>query len=392
MKKLFQSLHLNEIGLFELLVALYPIISQYEWGALHMNFVWLLILDVIAILKGTSVKWFKPLTVLLFFYAIHELVVFIGFTRMPMYMIGDVLSSLIIAASIPIVASAVNFNKLVGSFQWVAIVCLGGMVYHYVLIISGSIGSVHPLTLPFFPAQDLSSRAFENIGRPTSFFWEPSSYATFMIIPMFLCLTERSFLVAIVYALSVFLSSSTNGIIFTVVLFLMFVLSGGNFRTNQKVLTAIVLVGLGYVLFNSELFTQGVDKMENTEISGNQRISNGYNLLRATPGIYLVTGADAANVNDFLVKHPEIDKTKLTFLGTGNLFVSDFWRIWIKYGIFGLVLVLWMYLATYRRCKALRPYIVVLLIAFFSQSVVFGSIWGYQWIFMLGYMNYERTS
>ena len=391
MKKLFQTLHLNEVGVFELLVALYPIISQYAWGIVHMNFVMFLLLDVIAFVKNPKTIWFKRLTILTVFYALHELIVYVFFAGMPTYMIGDVMSSLIIAISIPIVVSAVNYQKLVGSFHWVALLCLGGLFYHYMLIISGNVSSIHPLTLPLFPAQDMSSRAFEDIFRPTSFFWEPSSYATFMVIPLFLCLSERNFVMGSIYALSLFLSSSTNGIIFVVVLLAVFFIRG-SLKWYHKALLLILAVALGYSLFNMEYFSQGVDKMENTEIMSSQRIMNGPNLVAATPGEYLILGADAANINDFLLKHPEINTGKLIFLKSGSLFVSDFWRILVKYGVLGLILVLLMYVRVIKRCEPLRPYLYVLVVALFSQSVVLGSSWGYEWVFILAYLlNYERT-
>ncbi len=392
MNRLFERLHLNSIGFFEILVALYPIISQYSFGVLHMNFVMLLFLDIMAVIRNPKTKWFGPLTALIVFYSVHELIVYLFFTDMPRYMVGDVLTSLIIAVSIPIVATAVHYEKLVGSFQWVALLCLGGLIYHYLLIMSGNLSSVHPLTLPFFPDLDLSSRAFEDIYRPTSFFWEPSSYATFMMIPLFFCLSERIFLLGTFYALSIFLSSSTNGIILSSFLFAGFFFIG-NFKAYQKVIVAFLVIILSFSLFNSSLFTQGVDKIENTSLSSNQRIMNGPNLVSETPGQYLFFGADAPNIIDFLSKHPDINTSKLTFLGSGGLFVSDFWRVLVKYGFFGLIPVLLMYFKAYKLCKEIRPYILVLLVALFSQSVVLGSSWGYEWIFIIAFIfAHERQN
>ena len=305
-------------------------------------------------------------------------------------MVGDVVSSLIIALSIPIIASTVDCTKLKGTIQWVALLCLGGLLYHFTIMTRGGVDSIHPLTLPFFPSLEDTSRAFEEIRRPTSFFWEPSSYATFMVIPVFLCLSERNILMGCIYALSLFLSSSTNGIIFIAVLFSGFFFVS-NYKVYQKVLVALSLVALGYMLFNSDLFIQGVDKRESTELSDNQRIMNGPNLVAVTPSEYLLLGADAANINDFLHLHPDIDKSKLRFLKTGSLFVSDFWRVLVKYGIIGLLLVLWMYFKAYKMNMPIRPYILVLLVALFSQSVVFGNSWGFEWIFILSFIyGYER--
>lgn len=392
MKKLLQLLHLHDVGVFELLVALYPIFSQYVWGVIHMDFAMFLILDGIALFKNPRIKWFGPLTALIIFYALHEFIVFVGYTDMPTYMIGDVMTVLIIAISIPIVASAVDYKKLVGSFHWVALLCLGGLIYHYQLIISNNISSIHPLTFPFFPDQEINSRAFEDIFRPTSFFWEPSSYATYMLIPLFLCLLEKNYVIGTIYALSIFLSSSTNGILFVAILLVGLILQG-ELKWSQKIILVLLAITLGYALFNSNWFTQGVDKIESTEIEGNQRIMNGPNLVAETPIEYLILGVDAANINDFLQKHPSINTGSLSFSYSGRIFISDFWKVLVKYGIIGLFLVILMYVGILKKCKTLRPYIYVLIVALFSQSAVLGSIWGYEWVFILSYYwNYERTS
>ena len=194
------------------------------------------------------------------------------------------------------------------------------------------------------------------------------------MIPLFLCMLDRNFVLAAIFALSLFLSSSTNGIIFTAVLFAGFFFAG-NFKVYQKVFVAILSIVLGFALLNSDLFSLGVDKIERTNFETNQRIMNGPNLVSVTPSEYLLWGADAPNINDFLKQHNEISTSNLIFLANGNLFVSDFWRVWVKYGIIGLILVLLMYFKAFRLSKGIRPYLYVLCVALFSQSVVFGSAW-----------------
>ena len=50
MKKIIDYLHLKDVGFFELMFAMYPIILGYQYGGIPMQLVMLLIMDIIAIL------------------------------------------------------------------------------------------------------------------------------------------------------------------------------------------------------------------------------------------------------------------------------------------------------------------------------------------------------
>ena len=385
MKKIIDYFHLDKIGGFELLFAFFPILSQYNFGKVYFAIIFLLIMDFISLAKGRKPYMFKPLLLFLVFYIIHEIPILIGFG-------GNVfgfLQNLLTIASIFFIVPALRMEKLLGAIYLVALISMGGLIYHAALLLSGNIGELHPLTLPFLPSFDAESRAMEIILRPTSFYWEPSSYITFMLIPMLFSLLEKKYVFTFAIVFLNLLSGSTNGIALSFLMLAFYALTQ-DVGLMSKVLVTIAGVAMGYFLMTSELFEVGVEKMNNTEIGSNQRLHNGIALIKAMPLEHIITGFPANDVTDYYYKNQNIKIADITPLDTGNVFVSDFWGVLAKYGIIGLLLYFNIYLFFFKKDRALRPYLLTLFVAMFSQCLFPGPLFAFQMMILLVYMKYGQ--
>lgn len=191
MKRIISYLHLKEVGVFELLFVMYPILSGYRYGNIPMLLVILLLLDVVAIYKGRLRVRFdaKYLKLAAFFVVFHETILFVTMKSIPSYFVNLYISYIVIFLSIYLVAPMLNYRKLIGSFSWIAIISIGGLLYQYMILLGG--GSVTPIPLPFLPALDEGTRVYSFLNRPSSFFWEPQSFCSFMFVPLFLALYEK---------------------------------------------------------------------------------------------------------------------------------------------------------------------------------------------------------
>lgn len=387
----FRYLHLHEVGLIELLLAFYPIIGQYSWGMLHLNSLTLIVIDILIILLKRSRTRFDALLLIFILFCLFKqlLCFFISKSHPTM---GSLFYDIVIVISIPIISSNIDPKRFIGSISWVTILCLLGILYHYSLFLSGRYEYINPLTLPFLEF-DSTSRALDEISRPTSFFWEPASYAVFMIIPIFYYLYEKKYVISTILILSVFLSGSTNGIFFVFVLLLSRLIFT-KFRFSYLIIS-ILLIGITYyALYNYKGFEVGVKKMENTDYENNVRIANGPRLVSKMPIDHLLIGFPSPTVEKYLEGNHNINQVGLGFqvTKTGNklLFVSDFWRILAHFGVIGLALLLICYFSKFRRCVALRPYIIVLLVSLFTQSLVLGLMWTFEWIFIISFVNLQK--
>lgn len=389
MKKIINYFHINEIGGLELLFAFYLILSGYTYGPVSFTWLVLLIMDVWAIKRKVVFSFFKPILYLLIFYLIHELIVLAFFSGFASYHINRVFSSLIVLSSVFIIVPALDYKKMVGSLYVVAIISMVGLLYHYFLLASGRFGDIHPLTLPFLPEMSTDSRSFEIILRPTSFYWEPAAYVTFMMVLLFLALWEKKYLFAGVILVLNLLSTSTNGIILSFLMVVIFVFTQ-KIGTWSRILIVVASVFLVSFLLTSDIFEQGVQKMEmeSADVQGSIRLSNGPNLIKAIPSSDLIFGIPAANIDDYYKMNPSIHSASIGFTDKDTIYVTDLWMVLIKYGIIGLLLYLNVFYSILKRQRLIWPYLFVLIVAMFSQSVFLGSTYAFQIIFMLVFCRY----
>lgn len=386
MKKIIEYFHLNNIGALELFFAFFPILSQYNWGSLYGEIVALAIMVFISVFKGIRPFFFKPLLLFLIFFILHEIPIVIGYNGNIYGFLQQIISMLAIFFIVP----ALRYDKLIGPLYLVGILSMGGLLYHYLLLVSGNLGDIHPITLPFLPELSSESRAMEVIVRPSSFFWEPASYVTYMMIPLFLSMHEKKYAMTFAIVFFNLLSGSTNGIFLSFAILLFYVLAKST-RIFTKVMIVVAGIAMSYFFFNSDLFEQGVEKMENTEVDSNQRLHNGRALISAMPLQHIILGFPADNVTSYYRSDSRISSsTIIPSRLSGNVFVSDLWRVLAKFGIFGYILFWNIYLWFYKKDKSTRPYILTLIVAMISQSLFLGAFFTFQMMVLLTYVNRDN--
>lgn len=377
-KKIIEYLNLNHIGFLEIGVALYPILAGYSYGVIKGNMVFLILLAIISLFRNSisiSTKW---LNILSLFVVVHEALLML-IIPVKGYFINSTISILIICLCIIPISRAINYAKLVGSLNWVSIISIGGLIYQVGIVMSG--GTVSPLKIPFMPDLDSGSRLFEVVTRPTSFFWEPAALVTFLMIPLFISLTQKKYLWTGILILAMFLSTSSTGILMSIVMLIVYVLTQKiSFRT--RLFVVVFGLSLTFALLNSSYFEAGVNKIENIDPEKNARLMNGLFLYKSLDTSETIFGIEAANVDDYYAKHGGI------YFGFGNIFVPAFWLTLAKYGVIGLIIFIGLYINFIIKDRTLLPYIIVLFISMFFQSISIGSSgFAYQLIFLYSYIG-----
>lgn len=384
MKKLVQYLHLNEIGLLEMLFAFYYILSGYSWGVIKGNVFFALLMAIIAFAKKKKNRFaMRELLWVIVFVFIHELILFFGISG-PQYMINNVLSSVLICISVFPIVRAIDYKKMVGSLNWVAILSIGGIAYHFFILTNG--GVVRPIPLPFLSDfADDSTRLLEEGFRPTSFYWEPAAFVTFMMVPLAISLFENRFIWSGIIMFSMFLSTSTTGITMSILMLMVYILSQ-KVKIGYKIGVSLIGGLLIYALFFSLLFSEGLDKIYSTDFETTSRIANGLNIVKSVNPSDLVFGIPSPNLYDYY-NSGGINSSDI-IIKDNSIFCSTFWLVLAKYGIFGLLLFLMIYLRCMRESRYALPYIAVLLVAMFFQSLPIGSSgFAYQLVFLYSFIR-----
>ena len=328
---------------------------------------------------------FKPIYYLFSFVLIHEVILYVSLNNPERYIINNAISNLISFVAILIVTPKLNFSKLIGCISFVTIICLVGLLYHFVIYYTG--GEVRPIKLPFFPSMGEESRLFATHNRPCSFFWEPQSYVSYTLIPLFYACFEKKYLWAVILVISMFLSTSTTGIIVSILLLIVFVITQDISR-KQKIWSVVLTCGLLVFLFTSSLFESGVEKLETTDIETTSRLINGPAYVAAM-GIWdCITGIPDSTPYEYIM-HGGIHSNMLIFKHE-SVYLPSIWYMLIKFGIIGLLLFLNVYYQIVKQSKEIIPYVFALFISLFSNPDSLGGLFVYQIFFIYQFMNARK--
>ena len=164
-----------------------------------------------------------------------------------------------------------------------------------------------------------------------------------------------------------------------------YVLTSSTKKSNKFWIT-LVLALMVVFFFKSGLFDIGKEKIENTEFSENARLADGPALVSQMPVSDLILGIQETTVEKYIRKK----SLGLSLSHLDSYFVSDFWYVMVLYGIIGLVLHLLVYYRIVKTEESLFPYIVVLLIAQFTQSISFRSMYIFQMMCIWTYISYRK--
>ena len=192
MRKICDNLDIRRFGLLEVLIALYPILMGYQYGSIPCTLLFLLVMDLLALFRKTNFslpsKYMKYLAV---FVIMHEVILCATMKSLPSYHVNSIVSLLVIIPSIFVIVPVVNFEKLKGAINLIAVICMMGMFYHFIILQTGYY--VSPIKVPFMPDMQSGTRLYSEVFRPCSFFWEPQSYCTFMSVPLFYSLIDKKY-------------------------------------------------------------------------------------------------------------------------------------------------------------------------------------------------------
>lgn len=366
------------IGILELAIALYPIIAGYGYGSFQLAFGFLLIVDIFLINKKRQHKYsFGKIYQYMAFIVVHCAIWLLVMPSIPSYFINSFIADIIYFISIVIIVPQVDFDKLKNAIYIVTIICAVGMLYHVFMIKSGH--SIQPIKLPFMPDMSSKARLYSFLDRPTSFFWEPQSYASFMLVPLFFLLREKRLICAFAIAATMILSTSTTGIIMALFMIGFYMVTQKQ-KMQYRILGIIAVIGLVYFLLYSSFTAAGLEKLQNTDVEENNRTINGLLIAKDMSFFDWLFGVPYANLQD--AYEAGYITNNLIIHADGEVFVSAFWICLCCQGIIGLFFFLSIYLDILKKDKTVLPYLICIIIGLFSNPDILGAAYVFQLIIM----------
>ncbi len=380
MKKLFNYLHLRDVGFLEFTFAITPMLGGFSLGSLPMSLVMWLLLLVIAISKGKfKPKNFMPLTIFIAYWILHQFFImfvddvnFFGF-----------LQQLIWFGAVYVLFPILNLQKLRGALNWVALISLAGILYQWVIISAG--GEVGPLGIPGLTMPDIRMEGLS--VRPSSFYMEPAAYVAFMICPLALALIKKQYVWSIIIIISIFLTTSTTGLLVSFVMLAMS-LFANKIKTGSIIGILAIGVGLFYVLTHFSAFDYGVNKLETTDVERNVRLAQGPYIVSTMHSDEYLFGASYSTPYNYC----RAGRASDVIFYAESVYMSTFWVMILLYGIIGLILYLNIYYRLFKSSIATLPLLASLFATLFSSGYAIGGTYVFTLILLLVIVEGDKKS
>lgn len=381
-KNIVNYLHLKEVGFLEMTFALTPMLSGFSFMGQPLSFwMWVVLITIIFLRRRHNrFKNFIPLTIFIIYWSFHELCIML----VDDVNIAGVVAQILVFSSVYFLFPNLDAKKLRGCMNWVAILAMAGLLYQWTFILRGQ--GVHPLELPGLPRSEFF---LEKISlRPSSFFNEPAAYVAFMICPLAISLIERKFLWAVAIILSIFLTTSTTGLV------LSFILLGASLFVQNKVKMrtslGILLIGGGlfFALTHFSVFRLGVVKVENTDTSTNVRLSQAPYIVSTMYSSEYLFGAPYSTPYNYC----KSGRAPGVIYYGNTVYMSTFWSMILLYGVIGLILFLNIYYKLFKSSKVTWPLLACLMATMFSDPDGIQGGYIYKLIFMLVLATNDRNT
>lgn len=385
-KTAVSKLHLRDVGVLELLFAFTPILVRYALPGLPFSFLMPLLMIFYSVLKAGRLEIAKcePIMLFLAFFLIHQVAWVFVMDKVPEYFLNSCLSNFVYIFTILVLGKALCYRKMVGSINWVAILSVLGMFYHFSIALRG--GEFTPLNLPFLGGLDTGDWLHRDAAtRPMSFFSEPAVYVSFILMPLFIAMIENNYLWAGVLILSIFMSSSTTGLVLAFLIVAFFVFTQ-KMKSKYRILVIALMGVMAFVITQTSFFEQGTEKLVNTDVEATTRTAQGPLVVSSMKPKDFVLGVPYADAYDYCI-HNSIGGSVVYY---GNaVYMATFWLVILTFGIIGLFFYLNIYWHFIKNNRLLIPFILCLVATFFSSAVYIGSSFCIQFCFILAFHYYS---
>lgn len=354
--KILDYLNIRQAGGIELFFSTLLILSGYSFNGIPLQVVlWCLLFVLLLTKKKHKKTVFRPLVILAIYFLVHDFVyLFIANGNFNAFVMQIVYFGCTMMA-----INVFEINRLKGSLNVVAIISMVGLLYQLGIIAAG--GGVHPIQIPFL---DMGESRLESLSaRPSSFFMEPAAYVEFMYIPLIFSLLDRKFVWTAIIILSEFLTTSTTGLLTSFIMLLVYVFTQ---KVSVKIRFFAIVLG-GVMLFSLthfEAFKGSTEKLDNTDVETNVRLSQGPYVVSTMSPEEMFFGASYSSAYQYC----SAGRAPYVVYYGKEVYLSTTWRLLLIYGFLGLYLYLLFYYKIIREDSETIPLVVCLIGTMFSSG------------------------
>lgn len=383
----------NGRGSIEYFLPFYYLLSQYKIGPIPLGTIGLLIIAVYTLFKRSGVvrlpSYYNGFIYFFLYVIIRDGVKIISGVEPPQTQINKIIEYSVVFFLILIICNkSFDENRLYSTWKIAGFIYITGLVYHIIMIyILGR--NIFPISI--IPGYSLAIEGIES-DRACSFFSEPAAFVTAMIPLEFLALKRSDFKWAMITTVAILASTSTVGIVLSVVLWALFLFSRAE-KKKYRVTIIIVAIALTVGFFSLDIFSSAVEKARGVISGGGtlgSRVIMGYEIVSTQTLLSLIFGSNYNDAFNYVGEHLSVFSSKMTYVywSGGYVYLNTFFHIIFSYGIVGLLLFYnpWIKMLRTNEYQA-KPYIITMLIATLGQSLLLNSYYFMIVIILLSYCD-----
>ena len=358
---------------------LYYLLSQYTIGPVSLGTIGLGIVALTSIRIDKSLtsfrKHYRAYIYFLLYVLIRDILkAFFGFESMQTQFNKIIEYFVVFILVLIICNNPIDESKVFRAWKIVGSIFIAGIIYHSILVFLLA-RSVSPISI--IPGYDLLDGEV-GVYRPVSFFSEPAAFVTAIMPLLFLALKNNDFKWAVIVTISIFLSTSTVGIVLSIVLWASsFMIKRKEKKKRFLILCFSLLLIVGFLTL--DIFSESLSKFEIVVARGGtfgSRVLTGFEVISTQTPLSLVFGTNYNTAMQYVTDHLNlfISKATYNYWLVGYVFMNSFTNLIFCYGVVGLLLFLNPLIAFLKNEKyTAKPYIMTVLVALFGQSILLNS-------------------
>lgn len=358
--RILDYLNIRQAGGIELFFSTLLILSAYNFNGIPLQVIlWCLLFVLLLAKKKCKKNVFLPLVFLAIYIIVHDFVyLFIANGNVNAFIMQIVYFGCMMMA-----INVFDINRLKGAMNLIAIISMIGLLYQWDVIASG--GGIHPIQIPFL---DIDKSRLETLTvRPSSFFMEPAAYVEFMYIPLIFSLIDKKFLWSAIIIISEFLTTSTTGVLTSFIMLIAYVFTQ-KVSLRMRLFTLLLGCAMLFSLAHFNAFKGSIEKLDNTDVETNMRLSQGPYVVSTMTLDEMVFGASYSSAYQYC----RAGRAPYVTFYDDEVFMSTTWKLILIYGFIGLFLYLSFYYKLVRGKRETIPLVVCLVAVMFSSGYGIG--------------------
>ena len=218
--------------------------------------------------------------------------------------------------------------------------------------------------------------------RPCGFFPEPQAFATYILPLLYYMLKKHDFRWVVFFSISILFSTSSLGIISTIILLCYYLLSSDTKKIYKFGTVFAVIIGL-FILRNTAVYDYAINKILETDFTSNSRLTHGFDIFNKLTFQQKIWGIGKNNIAYFIANGNVVLTDSISIAMYNSAYVTSISDILIGFGVVGFLLYLFFLLRHIAKYEN-NMFIFLLFVLSFAQTIFLNSAWVF---WMIIYFN-----